>query len=211
MVFCEASMLLNVASTIMMNGVCCIHSMEEDERRMKEQKEVLKKHIKVEWQRQLILEKELQEQILREQGLDAATLLAAERRRQLMATKLRASQYSSRKSDDTNAAQAHGTNYQYVGRGRDVPHSPTEGTQQGGGTYRKVHEETHHHKKQDLGVGRIRSAPVLGAKGSTRVPLVVDQVRLSEVNTSGYSSAVSSLLDEDSDDDEEDFEVINLQ
>lgn len=208
MVFCEATMLVNLATTIMMNGVCCLHSMEEDERRMKEQEHTLKKHITVEWQRQRLIDQQHLEQMLQKQGVDAATLLAMERRRKLLATKRRASQQSSKKSTDAIVTQSGCSSTDL-----DSPYSPTEGLQRGGTC--RIHYSGEPLTTNDQPIGldkRTLSIPDFGTGRSSHcLPLFVFNEAISNLNRSEYSSAISSLLDDESDEEDEDFEVINLQ
>jgi len=201
MVLCEAGMLINIASSIMMNGICCIHSLEEDERRMKKQEQVLKEHFKREWDHQFVREEQRQEQIRREKGLDAATLLAVERRRNLMASKLRASQYSSMKSKDTAACK--------INKGLEYAYNPTVGLQRGS-SFRKVYFDDHEVPKRTiLHTSRTRSATFPCTTGSVN-KVTVDHN--TDVNVSGYSSGISSLFDEGSDEEGDDiFEIIKLQ
>ena len=207
MVFCEATMLVNLATTIMMNGVCCLHSMEEDERRMKEHEHKLKKHITLEWQRQRLIDQQYLEQMLQEQGMDAATVLAMEQRRKLMATKRRASQQSSKKSTDAIVIPSNGSSTDL-----DSPYSPTEGLQRGGTC--RIHYSSKQLITNDQLMGldkQTLSVPDFGARRTHSVPLFVFNEAVCDLNTSGYSSAISSLLDDDSDEEDEDFEVITLQ
>mmetsp|Transcript_29706 Transcript_29706/g.45296 ORF Transcript_29706/g.45296 Transcript_29706/m.45296 type:complete len:212 (+) Transcript_29706:185-820(+) len=92
---CDAALVMNLVSSVMMNGVCCISSMGEEERRNKEQKKMIRKAINVEWQRLKLMEFEHKQRIMREQGMDQGNVLAEERRRFLIATKQRASEQSS--------------------------------------------------------------------------------------------------------------------
>eukprot|EP00548_Thalassiothrix_antarctica_P003121 CAMPEP_0194154968 /NCGR_PEP_ID=MMETSP0152-20130528/62714_1 /TAXON_ID=1049557 /ORGANISM="Thalassiothrix antarctica, Strain L6-D1" /LENGTH=196 /DNA_ID=CAMNT_0038861483 /DNA_START=61 /DNA_END=651 /DNA_ORIENTATION=- len=79
----------------MMNGVCYMSSMEEDERRQKEEREKIRKAVRVEWERLKLMEFEEQQGLLKEKRLDQASILAEERRINLIATKAMASQQSS--------------------------------------------------------------------------------------------------------------------
>ena len=53
--------MVNLVASVMMNGVCCIHSMQEEEKRQHAQREALRKVINVEWQRQRLMELEDEE------------------------------------------------------------------------------------------------------------------------------------------------------
>jgi hypothetical protein len=74
-----------------MNGLCCVHSMQEEDVKRKEYRDMVRNAVKVEWERQKVLDNELRERQLREQGLDDASILAEQRRRLLMAAKIQAS------------------------------------------------------------------------------------------------------------------------
>jgi hypothetical protein len=86
---CEGSTLLNFLASALMNGVCCMHSMEQEERRSKETRETLRHLISVEYERQRLLEREHYEKLWREHELDAA-FLADDRRRLYLAAKMAA-------------------------------------------------------------------------------------------------------------------------
>jgi len=91
----DIAMTMNLVTSVMMNGVCCINSPEEEEQRQKEQREEFRKSVNVEWQRLKLMEFEEQRRIMEYNGLDRASILAEERRRSLIATKAMASQQSS--------------------------------------------------------------------------------------------------------------------
>jgi hypothetical protein len=114
MVVCDGALVLNLMASVMMNGVCCIHVMEEEERRKKEQREALRKVVEVEWQRQRLMEQEQYQQFLKEKGLDAGSLLADERRKRLIATKVLASQHSSSALSDALSSTS-SSQSQYLG------------------------------------------------------------------------------------------------
>lgn len=83
-----------VLASVLMNGICCVHSMHEEEARRKEHQDFLRKTIHVEMQRQRIIERDLLEQQFKERGLSDAAVVAEARRRLLMATKIQAKKQS---------------------------------------------------------------------------------------------------------------------
>jgi hypothetical protein len=90
--FCDAALVANFVASAMMNGVCCIHSMHEEEKNRQKDSEVLTAAIRVEWERQRQMDKEHREQLV-EDARREATLqirLAEERRRNVIAAKKRA-------------------------------------------------------------------------------------------------------------------------
>jgi hypothetical protein len=203
---CDGAMVLNFVASAMMNGVCCMHSMEQDERRKQETRDVLRKVISVEYQRQRLMEQEQQERFLREQGLDAASVLADERRRLYIAAKLMASHNSiSRGSHSERSEATHSRHYDdFVGQSilRD------EGTSQM--TLPPSPASRHNFGTPDLSQSenldsRSRSAPASGVKRSSvrRIPLLVG-------SPSSTASVNSSLFDDNESDSEDDFDAIQL-
>jgi len=90
MAFCNAALVANLVASIMVSGVCCIHSMHEEEERKKEHKETLKEAISMEWERQRQKDREHRERIVKEARIEAGARLAEERRRYLIYAKTRA-------------------------------------------------------------------------------------------------------------------------
>lgn len=189
--------MINLAASVMMNGVCCIHSMQEEEKRQRDQRESLRKAINVEWQRQRLMELENREETLRQEGKDAATIMAAERRRLLMVSKMNASQKSSSSSSSSS------TNGQERQRQREYC---TLGTS-------LIEEEE---EFPEIVMDRSRSAPVTAARTASNdgrrhrrpqpVPLLVgDASKPKRV----YCTNVSSLLDDDEESDDE-FDEVKL-
>jgi len=172
--------VVNLVASVMMNGVCCIHSMQEEEKRQKEQQEALRKAINVEWQRQRLMELEHREMKLREEGKDAASIMADERRRLLMSSKIAASQQASSRSSATEMLEREKLEAQ---EGNSLPNQ------------RNV-------PYYDIVMDRSRSAPTATRPRiyRERVPLVVGDATRSRV----YCTNVSSLLDDDDDDDDDD-------
>ena len=87
----DVALISNIVATTLMNGLCCVRSMHEEEAMRKEHRDVLRNAVKVEWERQRVLDRELRERQLQELGLDDASILAEQRRRLLMAAKIQAS------------------------------------------------------------------------------------------------------------------------
>lgn len=215
MVVVEGATILNLVASVMMNGVCCIHAMEEEERRKKETEKTMRKVINVEWQRQRLMEQEQHERFLRDQGMDAASVMADERRRLYMATKMMAasSQHSSRASYSSQQSEASSKREyrrydSFVAQGpivkrdddcdqRTLPESLSPSFHFGGDakTGKNDYNTTH---SEHVGLdSRSRSTPI-GRKSSQSVPLLVGLT----------SSMNSSLFDDDSDDEE--FDEVNL-
>ena len=85
---CDASLGLTIVSYLV-NGACCLHQMQEEDLR----REAIRKDIRVEWERQRLMERELMELKLKEQqGKKNASddVLADEerRRRQIISRKI---------------------------------------------------------------------------------------------------------------------------
>jgi hypothetical protein len=83
-------LLSNVLASVLMNGICCVHSMQEEETRRKEHEDFLRKTITVEMERHRLVEREIMDKQLREQGLADAAIVAEARRKLLIATKIQA-------------------------------------------------------------------------------------------------------------------------
>mmetsp|Transcript_20821 Transcript_20821/g.34414 ORF Transcript_20821/g.34414 Transcript_20821/m.34414 type:complete len:213 (-) Transcript_20821:149-787(-) len=211
MVLCEGATILNLVASVMMNGVCCIHAMDEEERRKKETQETMRKVISVEWQRQRLIEQEQQERFLREQGLDAASVMADERRRLYIATKMMASsQHSSRASYSSKSQASEPEHLHYDNfvshnpinkRGDDqdqitLPESPSPRFKFG------ASKNDYSSQREQAGLNsRSRSAPIEAKRNfSQRIPLLVGPA----------SSMASSLFDDDSDDDDDEFDEVQL-
>ena len=203
---CDGAMVLNFVASAMMNGVCCMHSMEQDERRKEETREVLRKVISVEYQRQRLMEYERQERFLREQGLDAATVLADERRRLYIASKLMACQNSkSRGSNSERSEDSHSRHYdQLVGQSIPRDERISQTTLPPSPVSKYTFGEPDFLDGDNLH-SRSRSAPVSGAKRSSvrRIPLLVG-------SPSSTASVNSSLFDDEESDSEDDFDAIML-
>lgn len=208
---CDAALVMNLVSSVMMNGVCCINSMGEEERRSKEQKEMIRKAINVEWQRLKLMEFEHKQRIMREQEMDQGAVLAEERRRFLIAAKQRACEQS---SAATSRASITSENSQYpisedmlekdefdaVSARRADDHK--KNTNEKTVVYEFLDTECSPKKRSGA---RSRFAESAGS-GVTprRVPLIIG------VPSFIRSDSYSSLLDDDSDTDEE-FDEIQLQ
>lgn len=184
------ALISNFVATALMNGLCCVHSMQEEDVRRKEYRDMVRNAVKVEWERQRVLDNELRERQLREQRLDDASILAEHRRRLLMATKVQASRHNLPEGSldgQYNPATQGGTC-----QCRDVDTSTP-----------KIVNRQRTFATPAIPIvppsslnHRIRSAPVCSRDSSMSQPVPV----------------VSSLIDdEEDDDDEEDMEEILLQ
>mmetsp|Transcript_18578 Transcript_18578/g.25771 ORF Transcript_18578/g.25771 Transcript_18578/m.25771 type:complete len:268 (-) Transcript_18578:170-973(-) len=89
---CDAALVANFVATAMMNGVCCIHSMQEEEKNRQKDADTLTAAIRVEWERQRQMDKEHREQLVEDARREAALQIrvAEERRRNVIAAKKRA-------------------------------------------------------------------------------------------------------------------------
>lgn len=87
-------LLSNILTSSLMNGICCVYSMQEQEARRREHEDFLRKTITVEMERQRIIERELLEKQMKEQGLSDTAVVAEARRRLLIATKIQAKRQS---------------------------------------------------------------------------------------------------------------------
>jgi hypothetical protein len=66
MVLCEGSFVMSTVASLMMNGVCCLWQMEEENERQMQQREAIRQDIRVEYERQRQIEHEIWMQ--RQQG-----------------------------------------------------------------------------------------------------------------------------------------------
>ena len=83
--------LVSTIASFMMNGVCCVWQMQEEE----ERRDAIRKDIRVECERQRIIEREVYEQRkIQELVLAREKSIQEERRRRLMMTKLTCSSES---------------------------------------------------------------------------------------------------------------------
>jgi galactokinase len=177
---CDAALVANIVASVMMNGVCCVHNMHEQEATKDEHRESLRKMIKVEWERQRILEQDMMEQKLR--GDDAA-MQAEERRRLLMAAKMRASRENS--SSDLGVDNLVRPN---------TSHRGNYDSRSAGALGGSAHGLTSPSEIQH----RVRSMPVYSQAQASQLR---QSYRESIPRT---TSLVSSLLDEEEDSDDED-------
>lgn len=79
---CDAATLLGTAASLMMNGVCCMYQMQEEEDR----REAIRKDIRVEYERQRLAERDQQRQSDRQFHSDSSILIE-ERRKSLLRRK----------------------------------------------------------------------------------------------------------------------------
>jgi len=151
-----------------------VHSMQEEEARRKEHQEFMRKTIHVEWERQRVIERELLEKQLDEQGLSDAAVVAEARRRLLIATKIQAKNqrdFSSRYDD------CH---------------------------YSMTFDEDERRKTSSSSKSIVPPSSAMNSRVSSAPVWCVR-----DTDVSGSASAVSSLFDEDEDD--EDLEEIALR
>lgn len=69
MVLCDGGMTINLLAGAMMNGVCCLHSIQAEEDRHQRQKDELRRTINVEYERQRLFDKECRDRMKREEQL----------------------------------------------------------------------------------------------------------------------------------------------
>jgi hypothetical protein len=203
---CDGAMVLNFVASAMMNGVCCMHSMEQDERRKKEQHEVWRKVMSVEYQRQRLMEHEQQERFLHEQGLDAASLLADERRRRYIAAKLCASQNSgSRRSCSQQSEASNNRPYDHA-TVEEIDDSSQRTMPTLTSPRYNLDDKSSRQTNQFGPNTRSRSVPTSEAKENRRgrIPLLVGAA-------SSNASVNSSLLDNEESDSDDGFDVIQLK
>lgn len=86
----------SIVSSALWSGIdsCCVHSAQDEEARLRQHQEFVRKTMQVELERQRIIEREILEQQLKEQGLADAAIVAEARRKLLMATKIQARRQS---------------------------------------------------------------------------------------------------------------------
>lgn len=203
---CDGAMVLNFVASAMMNGVCCIHSMEQDERRKKEQHEVWRKVMSVEYQRQRLMEQEQQARFLREQGLDAASLLADERRRRYIAAKLCASQNSGSRRSCSQRSEASRNRPDDDAVLGEIDDSSQRTMPTLSSPRYNLDDESSPQTNQFGHDTRSRSVPTCDTKKNKlgRIPLLVG-------TASSTASVNSSLLDNEESDSDDDFDVIQLK
>lgn len=101
MVVCEGSFVVSTIASLMMNGVCCLWQMEEENERQLQQREAIRQDIRVEYERQRQIEQEIWHQRQREYQeaafqaenwyTDSPSAHTDQRRRKLLADKRRLS------------------------------------------------------------------------------------------------------------------------
>ena len=80
---------LNLASSAMVNGICCMYQMQEEEIRQKANHEAIRRSIRIEYERNRQLDEEQRQRELREVETAARkTKFTEERRRKLMTKKI---------------------------------------------------------------------------------------------------------------------------
>jgi hypothetical protein len=183
----DAALISNVVASALMNGLCCVHAMQEEEAKREEHKEMLRNAVKVEWERQRVLDSEIRERQLRGQGLVDASILAEHRRRQLMSTKLEAS----RKNLPGGSLDG-----QHNTQDGSYRHCEIDSTPKTSNRHQTFATPTKSIVAPSTLSHRIRSAPVWSR----------------DCTVSRMLSTVSSLLDDgDEDDADEDLDEISLQ
>lgn len=192
----DAALISNVVASAFINGLCCAHSMQDEEAKREEHKEMLRNAVKVEWERQRVQDIDIRERQLREQGLVDASLLAEHRRRLLMVTKLEALRKNlpgDSLDRQYNTTQDYGSSYRHHCEVDSTPKtSNRQQTAFATSTKSIVAPSTLNH--------RIRPAPVWSR----------------DVRVSRTLSMVSSLMDDgdddgDDDDDDDDKEHEDLE
>lgn len=181
-------MIANVVASALMNGLCCVHSMQEEGAKREEHKEMLRSAVKVEWERQRVIDSEFRERKLREEGLVDASIVAEHRRRLLMATKLEA--WRTNLPDDSLDEQNNTQDGSYRNYEIDLTPKITNRRRTfGTSTKPIVAPSTLNH--------RIRSPPVWSR----------------DISASRTLSVESSFMDDgdEDDDDDDDLEEILLQ
>lgn len=68
---CDGGLAINMLSSILMNGVCCLHNLSAEEERNRQQAEELRRTINVEYERQRLFDKECRDRMRREEQLQA--------------------------------------------------------------------------------------------------------------------------------------------
>ena len=66
---CDGGLAINMLSSILMNGVCCLHNLSAEEERNRQQAEELRRTINVEYERQRLFDKECRDRMRREEQL----------------------------------------------------------------------------------------------------------------------------------------------
>lgn len=171
-------LISNVLASVVMNGLCCVHSMQEEEARRKEHQDFVRRTIKVEYERQRLIEREIWDKQLREQGLTDAAIVAEARRKLLIAAKIQAKRQSC--SAGSLVARA------------DCSSRCDDGCQYSmavvGGSRASLSSSKSMVPPSSMN-GRVSSAPVWCVRDRTGL-------------YGSASSVVSSLLDEDEEDEE---------
>eukprot|EP00339_Tiarina_fusa_P018925 CAMPEP_0117050704 /NCGR_PEP_ID=MMETSP0472-20121206/35007_1 /TAXON_ID=693140 ORGANISM="Tiarina fusus, Strain LIS" /NCGR_SAMPLE_ID=MMETSP0472 /ASSEMBLY_ACC=CAM_ASM_000603 /LENGTH=189 /DNA_ID=CAMNT_0004764585 /DNA_START=316 /DNA_END=885 /DNA_ORIENTATION=+ len=102
MVLGSAMCALNLASSAMVNGVCCMYQMQEEEERQKAHHDAIKRSIRSEYERNRKLD---MEQRLREKEMTMYTLQLSEARRRNLMAKKTSLNCSSQKSCPTSCRE----------------------------------------------------------------------------------------------------------
>jgi len=105
MVFCDGAVIASTVASLVMNGVCCVWQMQEEE----ERRDNLRKDIRVEYERQLLMEQEIWEQ--RQNEYDRkyhsdSSLQEEDRRRRLLLCKKIATRMKDKERRDGTTKRA---------------------------------------------------------------------------------------------------------
>ena len=79
---CDGGLAINLLSSVVMNGVCCLHNLSAEEERNREQQEELRRTINVEYERQRLFDKECRDRMRREEQLLAEKQRLAEKEKE---------------------------------------------------------------------------------------------------------------------------------
>jgi hypothetical protein len=189
MVLGGALCALNLASSFMVNGVCCFYQMQEEEEKRKEQHEVIQRSIRFEIDRNRQMDKE--EKLLEKHIGVYGYHLQEQRRRKLMVTK------------NTSAGGIHPTSIDGSSGRRDQPLRSIENRPEGG----KI---TFSSRNSDISA---YSAPMpefnkLGQPEPLKRPMSMKVVKRSSYSEFPIGQ-LNSLLD--SSEDDGDFESVTIE
>lgn len=79
---CDGGLAINLLSSVVMNGVCCLHNLSAEEERNREQQKELRRTINVEYERQRLFDKECRDRMRREEQLLAEKQRLAEQEKE---------------------------------------------------------------------------------------------------------------------------------
>jgi hypothetical protein len=189
MVLGSALCALNLASSVMVNGVCCFYQMQEDEEKRKEQHGAIQKAIRFEMDRNRHMDKE---ETLRQKHIGVyAYHLQEQRRRKLMVTKT------------TSAGGVHSTSIDGSSGRRDQPLQPIENRPERG----KI---TFSSRNSDI---RAYSDPMPELNKLRRPEPLKRRLSMQVIKRSTYSEFPSGQLNSllDSSEDDADLESVTIE